>query len=596
MACDGVCPLGMSVCPTTNICHATSLSESCDLTNETCLIGQTLVQRRNGSRYCTNSSLLSTNGEMCTDSGFVYCEALDECLNTSTPFLCQPCPDGFFYCESMDSCIANMTDCCEENGYYCEVLGECIEDGSRCELPNIAPENDFRLIHLESLVNFDPDSLYSAQGYTIAQLLGNSTHPAVDSQGEQVSIAIVQVSPIPYNLGEWQYSLCGDGDLTCLAMTSRWERINGDMISESSALVLPSIAHLRFVRRSVELAGAVWLRVKLWDGNSDGYISPRNDLVSLTSPQYLTTIPYTDSGAFSENTTLLTVLVHPYIQPPIFNSQASFQFTSILEDTIFADNYGNTVSDIVLSVNVPDLDLLPEGTIQGFSSLPDGEDGEQLLPFEERENYLRDVELANPLRLQRQRARLSGQLPGVAVSLNVSDPTSSGTWQVSLGGDPKRFVSITSLLDPSTQLLLLNTTARLRFLPQTDFCGPVSILFRAWDGVWVDSKATQLDSGYIISPLPPANSSLSHYNLNEWEEVWISVTCVPDKPVVLERRVFLDPLPYRLAYRYERLFTALIARDFMSVHRERDTLANYLQLILRESVAVKRVSKALDGR
>ena len=174
------------------------------------------------------------------------------------------------------------------------------------------------------------------------------------------------------------------------------------------------------MRRSVELAGAVWLRVKLWDGNSDGYISPRNDLVSLTSPRYLTTIPYTDSGAFSENTTLLTVLVHPYIQPPIFNSQASFQFTSILEDTIFADNYGNTVSDIVLSADVPDLDLLPEGTVQGFSSLPDGEDGEQLLPFEERENYLRDVELANPLRLQRQRARLSGQLPGVACLLYTS--------------------------------------------------------------------------------------------------------------------------------------------------------------------------------
>ncbi len=539
-----------------------------------------------------NSSLLPSIGEMCSDQGLVYCEALDECHNISMPMPCQLCPSGLFYCERNGSCVADLAECCEAGTYYCEVLDSCIDSGLRCELPNAAPVASSRLIHIESLVSFDFDMVYSSRGHVIAQLLGNGTHVAFDSQGEQISIAIVQVSPISIDQGEWQYSLCGDGDPACLASASNWERIDGVSLSESNALVLPNMARIRFVRRSIELAGAVWLRVKLWDGNEDGYLSPRDDLVSLSPPQYLNTLPYTNNGAFSENTTLLTILVHPYIQPPAFNSQASFQFSGILEDVVFAYNYGNTISDIVASVEVPDLSPIPEGFIQGFLN-----NDEQLLPFEVRESYLSDVRRANPVRFQRQASRYSGQVPGVAISLNVSAPSSSGTWQVSLNGDPKRFVSITSLIDPSTQLLLLNTTARLRFLPEENFCGAVSILVGAWDGFWNNSVATQLDSGYIISPLPPSSLSLSQYNLNLWEEAWINVTCVPDKPVVLDNRVLLDPpIPYRLAYRYERLFTALVARDFASVRQGRDNLANYFQLILRVPITIRRISKALGGR
>ena len=590
MACAGVCPQGMSVCPTTNICHEASLSESCDLSNATCLIGQTLVQQQNGSRYCTNSSLLPAVGETCTDLGVVYCEALNECQNISAPLLCQSCPDGLFYCESNGSCLANMAECCEENSYYCDVFGECVESGVVCRLANVAPEITSKLIHLESLLTFDLDASNSASGYVIAQFLGNGTHPGVDSQGEQVSIAIVQISPLPASLGEWQYSLCEESDLACLTLASSWLRIDGDTLSEENALVLPNMARVRFVIRSFELAGAVWLRVKLWDGNEDGYISPSDNLASLSSPQYLTTLPYMTNGAFSANTTLLTILVHPHIQPPVFNPQASFQFSSIVEDTVFANNYGNIVSDIVSSVNVQDLSPLPGGIVLGLSSLPNTE---QLLPVDVRESYLRDVDRANQVRLQRQAARLSGQLPGVAISLNRSTP---GRWQVSLRGDPKRFVSINLLIDDSSQLLLLNTTTRLRFLPNIDFCGSVPILFGAWDGFWDDSVANRFDSGYTVSSLPPASASLSHYNLNEWEEVLVDVTCAPDKPVVRVERVLLDPIPYRVAHRYERLFTTLVARDVASVREARDTLESYLQLILQVPVVIKRISKALNDR
>ena len=204
MACAGVCPPGMSVCPTTNVCLEASLSVSCDQTNETCLIGQTLVQRQSGSRYCINSSVLPSVGAMCTDHGSVYCEALNECQNVSSPLLCQPCPSGLFYCETNNSCIANIAECCQDGTYYCDVLRVCIEVILRCEMPNVAPVINSRLIHLESLVTFESNSLYSSQYHVISQLLGNGTRTAVDSQGEQVSIAIVQTSPTQANFGEWQ--------------------------------------------------------------------------------------------------------------------------------------------------------------------------------------------------------------------------------------------------------------------------------------------------------------------------------------------------------------------------------------------------------
>ena len=581
----------MSVCPTTNVCHESSITESCDSTNETCLIGQTLVQRADESRYCTNSSLLPSIGQTCTELGLVYCEALNECQNVSASLLCRPCPVGLFYCDISDSCIENMTDCCVDSSYYCDLLGMCIDASLRCELPNVAPEVVSQLIHLESVTVLDIDLGYPNEGHVIAELLGNSTHPGVDSQGEQVSIAIVQVSPVVYNDGEWQYSLC-DNISTC----SEWMYVDGDVLSELNALVLPNNARVRFVIKSIELAGAVWLRVRIWDGNEDGYVSPRNDLVSLSSPQYLPTLPYSDRGAFSENTAVLTLLVHPYIRPPVFNSQASFKLTSILEDTVFAYNLGNVISDVVESVEVQYLNPLPEGIVHGFSSLPNGAEIELLLPFDVRESYLGDVRQANSVRLQRRAARDSGQLPGVAIALNLLVPSSSGKWQVSLSGDPKRFVSIASLIDPSTQLLLLNTTARLRFLPEVNFCGDVSILLGAWDGFWNPSVAIQLDSGYVISYLPPARSILSDYNLNEFEEVLLNVSCMPDKPVVQVQQVLLDPIPYRISYRYERLFTALLDRDSDSVRGERSTLESYLQLILRVPATIRRISKALNDR
>ena len=603
MACAGVCPQGMSVCSTTNLCHVTSLSESCDASNETCLIGQSLVQLSNGSRLCSDSLNLPSNGQNCTERGFIYCQDLDECQNISTPLLCQACPNELMLCADTGECVPDLVQCCGPSGNFCEVLNTCLPIGDRCELPNIAPELSIGLIYLKSITSFSPGDVYSGEGHVISLLLSNElgTYPAVDPQGDELSIAIVQVSPLETAQGEWQYTLCADTASSvgiCPTLSQNWVRIDVEMVSQTNALQLPSSAKIRFVRKAVELDGAVWLRVKLWDGNEDGYISPKRDLVTDGQPRFESTLPFSDNGAFSENSTLLVVLVHPFIQPPTFGASARLELTEIIEDVIFSSNLGDSVMDIVTSVNIPEFKVLSEGIIEGFPiQNGDGLYYEQLLPVVVRETYLDGVERVNPTRIERQSAFESGQLPGIGVSIDNTFSTELGTWQVSLTGDNRRFINLVSLIG-SNEFLLLNLTARLRFLPATGYCGQSSILVRAWDGFWNESLARMLDNGYIVAFLPEATTfpTLSDYNLNQWKRVWLDIVCTPDKPVVQERRVILDPIPYRIRYRYERLFTALVNRDVTSFRNEEERFSDLLQLALEQPVDIQRFSPAVNDR
>ena len=602
-ACAEVCPEGMSVCPTTDLCHVTSLAESCDFSNETCLVGQTLVQREDNSRYCTLSENLSIPGQHCTSEGMVFCNALDECHNLTEPFLCQACPGDLQLCVDTGECVTSLVQCCGPNGNYCDVLNMCLEVGARCELPNIAPGINSSLIYLETIESFQP-GVYN-QGHVVSLLLGNMTGLAVDSQGEEVSIAITQASTIQTSRGEWQYALCVDSptDLygSCSDVYSNWITIDASMLSETNALVLPNTVRVRFVRRAIELDGAVWLRVKLWDGNNDSFVSPRKDLVRTHVPSFETTLPYTSDGAYSENTTLLVVVILPLITPPSFSSKASLQLSGITEDVVFVNNLGNEITDIVLSVYIPDFMVLAEDRIEGFKELiaHSPQYFEQLLPTGVRDLYYSQVERVNPTRKERQLALEDGQYPGVALSLG-SNPR--GTWQVSLTGDQRQFVNLSSVLQNPKDLLLVNTTARLRFLPMLDFCGFDYISVRPWDGYWNQSAANFLDNGFLVASELEINSTnssaavISSYNFNDWERVEIEVACVPDTPVLLVNQVLLDPIPYRIVYRYERVFTILVGRDALSVRAERERFAEFIQITLQEPVDVKRIYPALENR
>jgi len=162
----------------------------------------------------------------------------------------------------------------------------------------------------------------------IGLILGNGTHPGVDSQGEELSIAIVETSQVPESAGEWQYALCSSSHsnlaTACSSVVSTWVTI-GD-VSESHALILPNTARIRFIRKAIEFDGAVWMRVKLWDGNQDGYLSPEDNLVRTRDPHFNFTVPFSSISPYSEDTTLITVLVQPLISPPTFSTLTSLQF------------------------------------------------------------------------------------------------------------------------------------------------------------------------------------------------------------------------------------------------------------------------------
>jgi hypothetical protein len=418
-------------------------------------------------------------------------------------------------------------------------------------------------------------------GHVISVLLGNQS---LDSQGEELSVAIVGGSDLHSSEGEWQFALNS---------TQSWQSVPVGIVSESNAFLLPSTAYLRFVQRSEALSGAVWLSVKLWDGNTDGYLSAQQDLVRFAVPSFSATVPFAPDGPFSERTVLLTVLVYPSISPPSFSSLATHQLTGIHEDVVFSQNLGDLLSEVVVTVDTSHFAVLPEDIVEGFPEST-RTPFEQLLPVDVRGRYYDAVRRVNPTRAERLQAQQSGQSPGVAVMLDPLASNHSGAWQVALTSDPKQLRNLEAVLSAENSgYVLLNVSARLRFLSGVDFCGETSILLAAWDGFWNISVATILDSGYIVSGV---RSGLSQYNLNSWVRAVLRVECAADSPAVLETSVQLSAIPYRIAYRYERLFTLLVDRSVSSLRREEQLLSNYLQIVLQYPATIQRLSPAVEGR
>ena len=587
MGCDGACPPGMSLCPTTDICHTDTLSESCDNTGITCLVERSLVQRSDRTRYCASTSTLPSAGLNCSN-GSIYCEEIETCMSLFAPDLCQACPGQLLPCPGSGECVTELVRCCASNEIYCEVLSMCLDAGLRCELPNISPEITRDLFYLGSVYDNSSDSSSSVTSFVIQGILGNDTDPAMDSQGEELSIAITGASNLSRTYGEWQFSLSNNGS---------WTGIELEVLSEANALLLPSTASLRFVRKAIELDGAVWLRVKLWDGNQDGYISPNETLVRSQGPSFASTIPYTSTSAFSQASSLLVILSQPLNSPPSFlPSSDQWNFRDIKEDVSFGSNLGDVLYDVVSSVYVPDVAVLPTTFIEGFPS----SDYEQLLPDEVTGEYFSNVRDVNPTRVQRQMASLSGQMPGVAVTFDPAVSAESGTWQVALRNNPQIFVNLDSVITPQTAALL-DTNARLRYLPNPDFCGTTSILLAPWDGFWSDSVASALPNGYIVSNIPPSldvssSARLSNYNLGSWERGVVNVQCVPDPPSIENKRILTSAIPYQLVHVYKDLFTILVDRDVVSVREEENTLAIYLHIVLQDPVNIKRISPAPENK
>ena len=587
MACAGICPLGKSVCPTTNICYALSNEQPCDV--NTCLNGQTLIQRSNGTRYCGPSSSLPIQGQTCNTSDVIYCEELDVCSNLTAPHLCQACPDGLIACSDTKECVTDSQLCCGYNAGFCQILNKCLPTGEICQLPNIAPVIPSPLIYIDSIDQYNSHQP-PYKGHMVGIILGNNSI-AVDEQNEEVSIAITDISNTSQDFGEWQYALCHSSFsvcTTCLHLSTPWIKITN--VSDDNALYLPNTACLRFWRKSIEIEGAVWLSGKLWDGSINGYLSNSTTLVRYQQPYHNTTLTYSSNGPISQNSTLLLSLLLPLTEPPNFSSDAPLALTDIDEEVPLTHNLGDSIDKLVLSVSTHYLQQLSESKIQG---LPDSDIGlsyEELIPTFIKDDYYNNATIANVIRKQRLQTLSNGQMSGVAVSLlSLNSP-----WQVSINGDPQLFVYINDILTSTDQLLLLNTSSLIRFLPPSNFHGTESLGVKAWDGVIPDSSGqlTVHNSLTYVSSL----DALSIYHVNTQQYVKVNINSIADVPTIIQTTTTLPPLPYTLEYHHERLFTVLVGQSFDSLRSIQEALDGLFSLILDETVSVHRLYPASGNR
>ena len=481
--------------------------------------------------------------------------------------------------------MTSLSRCCGEGAFFCGILDVCLSDGDVCELPNIPPAVFTTLIHLEPPLNFE---LESGDGHVIRALLSNdSNSPAVDLQGEEVSIAVIEIPNIPQSLGEWQYATCSPNLSATLEYCEMEEWMTVGSVSEDSALLLPSSARIWFVRRAIELEGAVWLRVKLWDGNENGYLSSTPDLVRFSQPHYGSTSPFSPTSAFSEDSMLITLLLLPTLPLPSLPSHAPLTLSLITEDTPITGNPGSTIQELVYQVVVPDLPVLPEDTIQGLPDVLPFPVFASLQPVAVRE-YLERLRGVNPTRLQRQSVMDRGLGPGIGIRLDTLNDEVKGRWQVAWNGDVRQFVFLNSLLSSTNQILLLNMTARIRFIPVPDYCGTVLIPFQPWDGYWNETKTNTTENGFLVT----MDTALSQYNLNALRVATQTVGCTPDKPVFLVNQVQMDPIPYYISYDYECLFTVIVSMETGTLRDKRDQFSDLLHVTLEQEVTILRIAAA----
>ena len=587
-ACDGACTAEESICPTTNLCYPESKTTPCD--ENTCLLGQTLVQSDDSTRSCALSSSLSQIGQACTEQNYVYCEEIDTCSNLTAPHLCNICPEGEIACDDTKVCVNDTKYCCGENGYYCSVLSQCLGNGETCVLPNIAPTIAQQLIYYGMIENVLSDS----RGRMIGTLLGDDNILGTDEQGEEIGIAIVEVSNISATEGEWQYSECFEGITVCkeCSNVSLWMSIR-DNVSESNALYLPNTACLRFVRKSLNIVGASWMRVKAWDGNEDGYISPGQTMVRYQDPFIGSTVPYTSNGPVSRNSVLLSALLLPVNSYPMIEESAP-QLTDIVENSELQMNIGDSLIDITKSVFVEHLPVLTEDSIDRLPTV-DGEgisiDYTDLFPIEAIEKMYAEIKNVNPIRSER---ISTDQKPAVAVRLD-SDDSGEGDWQISVTGDPQLYTYITDTLEGSTNnLLLLNTSALVRYIPKQHFSGIATLTLYPWDGV-MPGAFNQHKVNDVIVRSASLSNFLSH-SLNNKSLLSVSVSQIQQPPVIVETSVQMSPIAYAMMFVYSSLYTVTIQKSYDTLNMDANDIQNILYLVLNHPVTVYHVFPGSNSR
>ena len=476
------------------------------------------------------------------------------------------CPEGLVLCSDTEECVSDPKYCCGLEDLFCDVLDQCISDTSQCKLPNIAPSIPYDLVHVDSIVGYHA-APPSNQGKMIGLLLSNDTNTVgVDTQGEEVSIVVVGASNVSSQFGEWQYALCGASFEVCKACNnlSSWVTISD--VSDQRGLYLPSTACIRFWRKSLALEGAVWMEARVWDGNSDGYISDVSTTVRFVEPVHDDIAPFTGTGSLSMFSFILATLLLPGIELPAIDASAQLFLPDLKEDVPIYDNLGSRLSSLVHNVTASTLSLHSVDNIPGFpdeAAFVEEDTYTDLLPPQAVSDYFTQVVEVNLTRDLRMKSVQLGNPTGLAISY-PSTPLTAGEWQISLNGDPQLYVRLRpDLMESEYQVLLLNVSSLVRFSPMVGFSGEATLSVRAWDGVFPDSvsKLTVHTSIAYITDM----EDLLPYHLGEVEHFTVRVLNTENSPIIIADTVQTAPIPYVLEYHYDSLFTVRVMNSTASL-------------------------------
>ena len=236
--------------------------------------------------------------------------------------------------------------------------------------------------------------------------------------------------------------------------------------------------------------------------------------------------------------------------------------------------------------------ILDDSMIQGFPLSPSEVSYEDLLLPDARDLYYDEVEKTNVVRNARLSALIEfNQLSGIAIGHGSHD-NSIGSWQVSFDGDTQLYVDLEDVLSSPDQLLLLNLSSHLRWLPHEDYFGESQLEFRAWDGVLPPSIKKSDFFGHKATIID--RTSIGPFNIGSKHHAKITVNNIPDIPVITLSTAVLSPLPYTLKYHYDDVFTIIVTQEVSSMRPDKKYMENLMHLIFQEPVAIHRVYSATE--
>ncbi|MFO1318467.1 MAG: Ig-like domain-containing protein [Burkholderiales bacterium] len=338
----------------------------------------------------------------------------------------------------------------------------------------IAPVNDAPAAAGTATVASIAEDGPSLTGSSVATLFTTNYSDAIDtvaggSSGTAFSgIAIVGNAATAVQ-GKWQFSLNGG---------STWRDVPTTGLGNTSALVLPTSAAVRFLPATHWNGSPGALSVRLSDGTGFSASTTGTDLKNIASG-------VGGTGGWSAATVAVRTTVTPVNDAPVRTTTA-VALTAVDEDT--ASPAGATVTSLFTSA---------------FSDARDAVSG----------------------------GSAANGLAGIAIVTNAADPATEGRWQVQAAG-ASTWTDVGTVSTSSA--LLVASDARLRFVPVANYNGtPPGLLTRLAD---TSSGAVTTGARADVSDDSTKSGGITRYS-NSGNSVTLNTSIRPvnDAPVLADR-------------------------------------------------------------